>query len=66
VDNSVAGMPYGAGTEENGISASLNWRITRKIRWTNRYSFLTSADDTSGGNNDFDAHLLYSSIQYRF
>jgi hypothetical protein len=31
-----------------------------------RYGFYTSRDETSGGNNNYDAHLIYSSFRYRF
>lgn len=66
VDNSPAGVPYGAGIEEHGVTAGLVRRLTPRLRWTLKYGFYTSADELSGGYNDFDAHLIYSSVQYRF
>ena len=66
VDNSLVGMPYGAGAEEHGITATLNHRFTPKLLWSLRYGFFKNRDATSGGHNDYDAHLVYSSVQYRF
>lgn len=65
-DNSAIGVPYGAGAEEHGITATLIRRMTRNIRWTLRYGFFNSRDITSGGHNNYETHLVYSSIQYRF
>ena len=65
-DNAAVGMPYGADIEEMGITAGLSRQLSRRVRWTLRYGFFTSDDDTSGGNNDYDAHMVYSTLQYRF
>ncbi len=65
-DNSFAGVPYGAGAEEHGITATLTRRITDNIRLSVKYGFFRYESEDSGGHNDNDAHLVYSSIQYRF
>lgn len=65
-DNSLAGVPYGAGSEEHGITATIVRRLSEKLRLTLRYGYYHFTDDTSGGNNDYAAHVLYSSLQYRF
>ncbi len=65
-DNSAVGLPYGIGLEEHGATASLSRELSRRIRWTLRYGYFTSNDQTSGGNNDYDAHMVYSTVQYRF
>ena len=31
-----------------------------------RYGFITNRDETSGGHNSYDAHMVSSSLQYRF
>lgn len=66
VDNSQFTMPYGAGTEEHTIGATLTHKLSERMRLKLRYGFFTYHDETSGGNNDFDGHLVYSSIQYLF
>jgi hypothetical protein len=66
VDNSFAGLPYGAGAEEHGFSASLSRQLSSRIRGSLRYAFYTSNDFTAGGRRDYDAHLIHSTLQYRF
>jgi hypothetical protein len=65
-DNSAAGVPYGAGAEEYGVTATLVRRITDHIRVSLKYGFSQYNDGAFGGHQDFCAHFLYSSLQYRF
>lgn len=65
-DISPVGMPYGAGSEEHGVTLALIRRINDHWRWTLKYGFFNNRDETSGGHNDYDAHLLYTSVQYLF
>jgi hypothetical protein len=66
VDNSAFSVPYGAGAEEHGVTASLSRQITKQLRWTLRYGFFNHHDQTSGGHNDFEAHIVSSSLHFRF
>jgi hypothetical protein len=66
VDNSAFGLPYGAQGEEHGVTAALIHRFSQRVRMTLKYGFFRNRDTTSGGNNDYDAHLVYASMQYRF
>ncbi len=59
-------VPYGAGAEEHAVTVTLIRRLRDNIRLTLKYGFFDYTDDTSGGNNDYQAHLVYSSLQYRF
>ena len=59
-------IAYGAGAEEYGITATLVRRITQNLRVTLRYGYYHYTDQTSGGNNNYDAQVVYSSLQYRF
>ena len=65
VDNSPY-VSYGAGGQEHGINLTLVRRLTEKLRVTVRYGYYHYTDQTSGGHNDYDAQLVYSSLQYRF
>ncbi|MEW6303982.1 MAG: porin [Verrucomicrobiota bacterium] len=66
VDNSALSQPYGAGAEEHGVSVGLVRRFSERLRGKLRYGFFRSRDDTSGGINNFDAHMIYSSMTYLF
>ena len=65
-DNSVAGVPYGAGGEEYGITATLTRRISEHLRVSLKYGFSHYNDLAFGGNQDFTSQLIYTSLQYRF
>jgi hypothetical protein len=65
-DVSLATQPYGAGTEEHGIFATVVRRITPKLRVTLRYGYYTSDSEMAGGYNDFDAHVISASARYLF
>jgi hypothetical protein len=65
-DLAAVSVPYGAGVEEHGILTTLIRRISPRLRLTLRYGFYTSHSPMSGGNNDYDAHLVQSSAQYVF
>ena len=65
-DNSAFSQPYGAGAEEHSITAGMPRRIRENLRWSLKYGFLDYRDGTSGGNNDFTANLVFSTVQWRF
>ena len=65
-DNSAFGVPYGAGAEEHGITATLTRRISKNMRLALKYGFFHYNDETYGGNRDYEAHLVSSTLQYRF
>jgi hypothetical protein len=65
-DTSQSQVPYGAAGEEHGISLSMLRRISKNISWNARYGFYHGEDELYGGNNDYDSHLLYSSVQISF
>ena len=65
-DNSISGLPLGSGAEEHGISATLIRRLSERVRVSLRYGYYHAEDELYGGRNDYDAHVLYSSLQYRF
>jgi len=66
VDNSSVSVPYGAGTEQQGVTVALINRLRKNMLWKIQYGFFTGHDQTSGGHNDYDAHLVYSSWQLLF
>ncbi|MGA2684979.1 MAG: hypothetical protein ABSF51_08005 [Verrucomicrobiota bacterium] len=62
----AVGLPYGAGTEEHAVTAEIVRRLTENLRVSLKYGFCHYTDETSGGNNDFDSHLILATMQYRF
>lgn len=59
-------IPYGAGARENGVTLTLTRKLRENLRITCKYGYFDYTDETSGGHNDYAAHLIYSSLQYRF
>lgn len=62
----AVGLPFNASLEEHMVGGSVVHRFNRRMQLTARYAFITSHDETSGGNNDFDAHLVSSALRFRF
>ena len=66
VDNSTYGQPYGAGAREHGVTATINREISKSVRVSLKYGFFRNREETYGGHNDYDAHLVLATMQYRF
>jgi hypothetical protein len=66
VNNAVAGLPFGEGATENTVSASISRQIAKNIRLKLQYRYFNYTDATSGGHNNYEAHSLFSSLQFRF
>ena len=65
-DNSTVSVPYLVSAEEHGITGTLIHRFSSAMQWTLKYGWFTLSDETYGGRNDYDAHMLFSSFRYRF
>lgn len=65
-DNSADGLPLGMGAEEHGVTATLTRRINKNLRVTLRYGYFHYDEESAGGRNDYEAHIVSSSLQYRF
>jgi hypothetical protein len=64
--NATVSLPYDASAEQHGITLTLVNRLRRNVLWRIQYGYFTGNDSTSGRNNDYDAHLVYSSWQLLF
>jgi hypothetical protein len=62
----LVGVPLGADTEEHSVTATLSRRITKNLRWNLRYAFTHYEDMATLGSYNFDANVIFSSLQYRF
>jgi hypothetical protein len=65
-DNPTVTLPLNAGQKLQ--SAFVTWvrRHSDRVIYTAKYGYATSRDGTFGGLNDFDAHILYGKVQYKF
>jgi len=66
VDNSASSQPYGAGAEEHGVTATISRELSKAVRVSLKYGFFRDREKTYGGHNDYDAHLVLATMQYRF
>lgn len=64
--NATVALPYNASAEQHGVTLTLVNRLRRNLLWRIQYGYYTGNDTTSGRNNDYDAHLVYSSWQLLF
>jgi hypothetical protein len=65
-NNSAVALPYGMGATEHTASATLTRQLTKKVRLLLSYTYFDYADETSGGHNNYRAHSIFSSLQFRF
>jgi hypothetical protein len=65
-DNTPAGVPLGSGAEEHGINTTVVRRINQNLRATLRYGYYHYTDESAGGRRDYEAHVVFTSLQYRF
>nr|UXE45816.1 hypothetical protein Hi04_10k_c5218_00029 [uncultured bacterium] len=65
-DNSLYGLPLGAAGREHGVTVTISRRLTQNLRLNLKYGYSNYEDFASGGNNNYVANLVYSSLQYRF
>ena len=65
-DNSSAGLPLGADAREHGVTATLTRQINPQLRFNLKYGYYKYKDAANAGNSNFEAQLLFASVQYRF
>ncbi|MEY2483338.1 MAG: hypothetical protein QOK24_1866 [Verrucomicrobiota bacterium] len=65
-DNSLVALPYGMGATEHTVSASVSRQIAKNVRLKVQYGYFHYTDETSGGHNNYEAHAVFSSLQFRF
>jgi hypothetical protein len=59
-------IPYGAGDVENSITATLTRQISKEVQVSVKYGYYQNRDLTSGGQNNYDAQLVYVSTTFGF
>ena len=58
-------MPYGMGATEHTVSASISREISKNVRLKFQYGYFHYTDQISGGHNNYEAHAVFSSLQFR-
>ena len=66
VNNSLAAVPYGMGATEYTVSAGISRQITKNVRLKLQYGYFHYTDQLSGGHDNYEAHSVFSSLQFRF
>lgn len=66
VDNSARTVAYGSEYESQLASVTWTRRLDRNIWVTFKYAYANYDDVVSGGQADYEAHLFYGKMQYRF
>jgi hypothetical protein len=66
VSGSNPSLPPGSGAEEHSVTATLSRRLTQNVRLNLKGGYFRYQDAAAGGNNNYNACLVYSSVQYRF
>jgi hypothetical protein len=64
--NSRVALPFGMGATEHNASATLTRELSKNMRLLLKYTYFTYEDVTSGNHNNYEAHSIFSSLQYRF
>jgi len=57
---------YGAGGEEQDVTATLVRRISKNLRVLLKYGYFQYHDQLYGGHDNTSGQLAYTSLQYRF
>jgi len=60
------GLPLGTDTQEHSATATLSRRINKNLRLNLRYAYTHYEDYAAAGNYNFAAHVIFTSLQYRF
>jgi hypothetical protein len=66
IDRSATLLPYGVSQKTR--AGYLTWvrRQSETLVYTVKYGYVTNRDETWSGLNNFDAHVIYGRVQYRF
>jgi hypothetical protein len=65
-NNALVAQPYGMGAREHTVGATVTRQIAKNVRLKLQYGYFQYRDETSGGHNNYDAHAVFSTLQFRF
>ena len=53
-------------TLDDAVNAAFIRNFSKAVRGTLSYGYFVHRDETTGGRDNYDAHLVFSTITYRF
>lgn len=65
-NNAIWGLPLGSNAKEHSVTAGIVYRFSSRMRWNIKYGYYDYTDALAGKNNDYSAHMVFSTIQMRF
>lgn len=65
-DNSADGLPLGLDYARHAVSVSLARELGKNVTGQLRYGFYDLQEDSTGGFNDYTAHLISGTVSMRF
>jgi hypothetical protein len=66
IDNSAYSVAYGTQARTQQVGVTWFRRLDSRTALTLRYAYAKNTDDAVGGLADYEAHMVYGKIQYRF
>lgn len=66
INNSAVTVPFGTDSKLQTFSVGWNRRMNARTTVNLKYTYAKNEDTPSLGNADYEAHLVYGKVQYRF
>ena len=66
IDTSARSLAYGTKATKHNTSVTWNRKLDRRTSVTLKYAYAKNDDVPSGGFANYEAHMLYGKVQYRF
>ncbi|HEX4139895.1 MAG TPA: hypothetical protein VHY09_06075 [Candidatus Methylacidiphilales bacterium] len=65
-DNSSYSQPYGVGAVQNSLMVTLSRELSKTVKVSLKYGFYQGHDDTNGGQQNYNAQLVYATTEFGF
>ena len=65
-DNSADGLPLGVDNKRHGLSLGCSRKINDQVQARFQYGFYKYDEESNGGVDDYEAHLLGAGLEFKF
>ncbi|MFN2377851.1 MAG: hypothetical protein ABR538_15050 [Candidatus Binatia bacterium] len=65
-DVSASTVPYGSRFDEHGVQVRASRRLNENTKIAAGYGYFNNDEGFAGGNYDYDAHILTTSVQFEY